>query len=59
MKTDNELYRELRGLSCEKLWDDEVARFDRSTSEERIKRVAVIRAVGVVFSEAGTSKQKA
>jgi len=59
MKTDKELYRELRLLSCEKLWNDEVARFDRSPPEERIKRVAAIRAVGVVFSESGTAKQKA
>jgi 23S rRNA G2445 N2-methylase RlmL len=59
MKTDKELYRELRVLSCEKLWNEEVARFDRSTPEERIKRVAVIRAVGTVFSESGTAKQKA
>ena len=59
MKTDKELYRELRVLSCEKLWNEEVARFDRSLPEERIKRVAVIRAVGVVFSESGTAKQKA
>src|SRR4030067_1164863 len=42
-----------------KLWNDEVARFDRSTPEERIKRVAVIRAVGTVFSESGPAKQKA
>ncbi len=59
MKTDKELYRQLRGLSCEKLWNDEVARFDRSTPEERMERVAVIRAVGTVFSESGTAKQKA
>ena len=59
MKTDKELYHELRALSCEKLWNDEVARFERSTPEERIKRVAVIRAVGVIFSESGTAKQKA
>ena len=59
MKTDKELYRQLRVLSCEKLWNDEVARFDRSTPKERIKRVAVIRAVGTVFSESGTAKQKA
>src|SRR5512143_3827970 len=58
MKTDKELYRELRNLSCEKLWNDEVTRFDRSTPDERMKRVAVIRAVGVAFSEAGTAKQK-
>ncbi len=59
MKTDKELYRKLRVLSRETLWNDEVARFDRSTPEERIKRVAVIRAVGAVFSESGTAKQKA
>ena len=59
MKTDKELYRQLRGLSCEKLWNDEVARFDRSTPKERMERVAVIRAVGTVFSESGTAKQKA
>jgi 23S rRNA G2445 N2-methylase RlmL len=59
MKTDKELYRQLRVLSCEKLWNDEVALFDRSTPKERIERVAVIRAVGTVFSESGTAKQKA
>jgi len=59
MKTDKDLYRELRVLSCEELWNDEVLRFDRSTPEERMKRVAVIRAVGTVFSESGTRKQKA
>ena len=59
MKTDKELYRQLRVLSCEKLWDDEVARFDRSAPKERMERVAVIRAVGTVFSESGTAKQKA
>jgi len=58
MKTDKELYHQLRVLSCEKLWNDEVSRFNRSTPEERIKRVAVIRAVGTVFSESGTAKQK-
>jgi uncharacterized protein (DUF2336 family) len=59
MKTDKELYRQLRVLSCEKLWNDEVALFDGSTPKERIERVAVIRAVGTVFSESGTAKQKA
>jgi 23S rRNA G2445 N2-methylase RlmL len=59
MKTDKDLYHKLRVLSCETLWNDEVARFDQSTPEERIKRVAVIRAVGTVFSESGTAKQKA
>lgn len=59
MKTDKELYRKLRVLSCETLWNDEVARFERSSPEERIKRVAVIRAVGTVFSKSGASKRKA
>ncbi len=59
MKTDKDLYRELRILSREKLWNEEVPRFNRSTAEERTKRVAVIRAVGTVFSESGTAKQKA
>ena len=59
MKTDKDLYRQLRVLSCEKLWNDEVALFDRSTPKERMERVAVIRAVGTVFSESGTAKQKA
>jgi 23S rRNA G2445 N2-methylase RlmL len=59
MKTDKELYRQLRVLSCDKLWNDEVARFDRATPKERMATVAVIRAVGVVFSESGTAPQKA
>jgi SAM-dependent methyltransferase len=59
MKNDKALYYELRALSGEKLWHEEVARFDRSTPEERNKRVAIIRAVGKVFSKSGTTKQKA
>jgi SAM-dependent methyltransferase len=55
---DRELYRQLRGLSCKRLWEDEVPRFDRATPQERIERVAVIRAVGVVFSESGSTAQK-
>ena len=58
MKSDKELYRGLRVLSCEKLWNDEVARFERSTPREREKRVAVVRAVGAVFSKSGNAKQK-
>ncbi len=59
MKTDKELYRELRVLSCEKLWNDVVPQFDRASPPERAKRVSIVRAVGVVFSESGTAKQKA
>lgn len=53
-----ELYAQLRVLSCEQLWEQEVPRFDLATPKERMDRVAVIRAVGVVFSEIGTDKQR-
>ena len=43
----------MRGLPWEKLWADEVPGFDRATQAERAERVAVVRAVGVVFSESG------
>lgn len=54
-----ELYRQLRHLSAEQLWGDEVPAFDRAAPAERAARVAVVRAVGVVFSEAGTPEQQA
>lgn len=54
-----ELYGQLRTLSCEELWQDEVPRFDCATQRERLDRVALVRAVGVVFSETGTAGQKA
>src|SRR4051812_36898990 len=54
---DKELYRQMRALSCNQLWE-EIARFDRASSEERIETVGLLRAVGVVFSEAGTTAQK-
>jgi SAM-dependent methyltransferase len=53
-----ELYKQLRVLTCEQLWDVEVARFDAAGLRERMERVAVVRAVGVVFSEAGTASQR-
>jgi 23S rRNA G2445 N2-methylase RlmL len=53
-----ELYKELRLLTCEQLWDHEVPRFDQATPQERLERVAVVRAVGVVFSETGTDAQR-
>jgi predicted RNA methylase len=55
---DKELYRQLRGLTCEQLWHDEVPRFDRASPKERLARVSVIRAVGVVFSETGTATER-
>jgi 23S rRNA G2445 N2-methylase RlmL len=59
MKTDKDLYRQLRTLSCEKLWNEEVARFDQASPQERVERVAVIRAVGVVFAATATVEQRA
>ncbi|MEI6350772.1 MAG: hypothetical protein WCP06_06670 [Verrucomicrobiota bacterium] len=53
-----ELYRQLRVLPWEQLWAGEVAQFDRATPPERMSRVAVIRAVGVVFSESGPAEQQ-
>ena len=55
---DKELYQQLRGLSCDQLWDVEVPRFNRASPEERLACVALVRAVGVVFSEQGTEAQK-
>ncbi len=62
MKSGNrakELYQRLRVLSCEELWTREVAEFDRASPRERLARVAVVRAVGVVFSEGGSDERKA
>ena len=59
MKTDKELYRQLRTLSRDQLWKEEVARFDRADPKERLARVAVIRAVGVAFAGAGSAEQRA
>jgi 23S rRNA G2445 N2-methylase RlmL len=59
MKADKDLYRELRNLPPEILWKEEVARFDRASPKERNERVAVIRAVGVVFAAAGSARERA
>jgi len=53
-----ELYRRLRNSSCAHLWEEEVPRFNRAIAPDRLQAVAVIRAVGVVFSEMGTAAQK-
>ncbi|MEI6033232.1 MAG: methyltransferase [Verrucomicrobiae bacterium] len=52
-----ELYQQLRALPWGRLWMEEVPAFDRATPAERAQRVAVIRAVGVVFSESGPQDQ--
>lgn len=53
-----ELYGQLRLLSCDELWRIEIPRFNRASPKERQERVALVRAVGVVFSESGTEEQK-
>src|SRR5215204_4110645 len=55
---DKELYKKLRAFTREQLWGQEVPDFDRATPEERLKRVSLIRAVGVVFSETGTEEER-
>ncbi|MFH0907608.1 MAG: methyltransferase domain-containing protein [bacterium] len=59
MKSDKDLYRQLRVLPCDKLWNEEVAGFNQASPRERMARVAVIRAVGVVFSASANGAQKA
>lgn len=61
MKGENpakEHYRRLRELSCAELWENEVAAFDALDERGRMEHVAVVRAVGVAFSESGTPEQK-
>ena len=58
MKADKDLYRELRALSADRLWAEEVPRFDNASPAERNKRVALIRAIGVVMAASGTRGQK-
>jgi len=52
-----QLYKELRGFSWRQLWSQQVARFDAASPEERTNRVAVIRAVGVVFAKSGPAEE--
>jgi 23S rRNA G2445 N2-methylase RlmL len=52
------LYKELRGLPWRQIWSQEAVRFDAASPEERNQRVAVIRAVGVVFAESGPVEEK-
>ncbi len=53
-----EHYQRLRRLSCDELWNREVVVFDRADELERVSLVAVVRAVGVVFSESGSASQR-
>ncbi len=53
-----ELYSQLRTLTCERLWNEEVPKFNRAIPGEREKMAALIRAVGVVFSESGAPEDR-
>ena len=59
MKADNELYRQLRELPPQQLWTEEVPKFDRLSPKERNQQVALVRAVGVVFSTSRNPEMKA
>ncbi len=58
MKTDQELYKRLRALSKEELWNAKASRFDAASPRDRMENVAVIRAVGMIFSRFGTEEEK-
>lgn len=58
MKSDKELYRQLRGLDCGVLCEREIPAFERASARERVQRVALIRAVGVVLSAQGSVEQR-
>ena len=53
-----ELYGRLRKMSCTRLWEEEVPRFNRASPRERMDSVGLIRALGVVAAESGTAEQK-
>lgn len=58
MKADQDLYRKLRDLPKERLWNIEAARFNGASPRERMDGVAVIRAVGTIISRFGTEEEK-
>jgi hypothetical protein len=57
-KAGKEHYQRLRALSWDQLWNDEVARFDKASSDERSQNVGVVRAVGAVFSKLATQRKR-
>ena len=58
MKSDQDLYKRLRDLPKEELWSRAVPGFNVATPKERMENVAVIRAVGMIFSRFGTEEEK-
>jgi 23S rRNA G2445 N2-methylase RlmL len=59
VKSDQDLYKRLRDLPKEQLWESEVPRFDAASPRERMQGVALIRALGTIFSRFGTDGEKA
>jgi len=59
MKSDQDLYKRLRDLPKGQLWNSEVPRFDAASPRERMQGVALIRALGSIFSRFGTEEEKA
>jgi 23S rRNA G2445 N2-methylase RlmL len=53
-----EVYKQLRTESWESLWEREVPHFDTGTAEERLARVGLVRAMGVVAVEKATQAQR-
>ena len=47
-----DLYRELRALPWLRLWEQEVPRFNLASSDEKLRTVALIRAIGAGFTDA-------
>ena len=58
MKSDQDLYKRLRELPKEELWSKEVSRFDIASPRDRMEKVAVIRAVAMIYSRFGTAQEK-
>lgn len=52
------VYKQLRTESWETLWGREVPMFDAATAEERLARVGLVRAMGVVALERATQAQR-
>jgi 23S rRNA G2445 N2-methylase RlmL len=55
---DKQLYQDWRRLSFERLWLEEVPRFETANAAERMRQVALVRAVGVAVAESGDEPQK-
>lgn len=57
MKSDQDLYKRLRDLPKGQLWKSDVPRFDAASPRERMQGVALIRALGSIFSRFGTEEE--